>query len=69
MAARADIAGQGIADPRAAILSAALLLEYLNYREQAALLRRVTYATPHAGSTQATTGAILRELETERHRV
>jgi 3-isopropylmalate dehydrogenase len=35
-----DIAGQGIADPTAAILSAGLLLDHLGYREQAASVER-----------------------------
>jgi 3-isopropylmalate dehydrogenase len=35
-----DIAGQGIADPTAAILSAGLLLDHLDYREQAARVER-----------------------------
>ncbi|HET9841093.1 MAG TPA: 3-isopropylmalate dehydrogenase [Nocardioides sp.] len=35
-----DIAGQGIADPTAAILSASLLLDHLGYREQAARIER-----------------------------
>lgn len=57
-----DIAGQGTADPRAAILSAAMLLEYLGYTEQANRLRHVTYATAHGGSAAATTQAIIQGL-------
>ncbi|MBN2305099.1 MAG: isocitrate/isopropylmalate dehydrogenase family protein [Anaerolineae bacterium] len=57
-----DIAGQGIADPRAAILSAAMLLDQIDYREPAGRVARITRATPHNGSTQATTQAIIRQL-------
>jgi 3-isopropylmalate dehydrogenase len=60
-----DIAGKGVADPRAAILSAAMALEFLAYPEAAAALTRVTYATPHTGNTPATTQAIIRQLEAE----
>lgn len=57
-----DIAGTGAADPRAAILSAALLLDHLGYGEAAARVRTITDATAHSGSTGATTDAILRKL-------
>jgi len=57
-----DIAGQGVADPRAAILSAAMLLDYLGYGNAAAAVRRATYATPHTGHTQATTEMIVGQL-------
>jgi homoisocitrate dehydrogenase len=57
-----DIAGQGIADPRAAILSAALALESLGYHAEAARLKQITYATPHQGRTEATTQAIIDRL-------
>ncbi len=53
-----DIAGQDRADPRAAILSAALLLDHLGCGEAAAHLRAVTYATPHSGSTRRTAAQI-----------
>lgn len=58
-----DIAGQGIADPRAAILSAAMMLEYLGYSDQAAQVRKVTYATPHTGQTLLTAERITKQLE------
>jgi len=58
-----DIAGQGIADPRAAILSAALLLDHLDYADHAAAIRRITYATPHTGQTTATTDTIIAQLQ------
>jgi homoisocitrate dehydrogenase len=61
-----DIAGQGIADPRAAILSAALMLDWLGFREQAALLQRITYATPHTSRTNKTTTRIIEQLQAER---
>jgi homoisocitrate dehydrogenase len=53
-----DIAGQDRADPRAAILSSALLLDHLGCGEAAAHLRAVTYATPHSGSTKRTAAQI-----------
>jgi homoisocitrate dehydrogenase len=58
-----DIAGQGIADPRAAILSAALMLDFLGYQEAARTLRSITYATPHHGNTFQTAETIIRQLE------
>lgn len=54
-----DIAGKGIADPRAAILSAAMLLDHLGYAEAGARLRAATYTTPHTGSTQGTVDAVV----------
>lgn len=57
-----DIAGTGKADPRAAILSGVMLLDHLGYREGAARLRAITDATPHAGSLNATTEAIIESL-------
>ncbi|NDJ78256.1 MAG: isocitrate/isopropylmalate dehydrogenase family protein, partial [Chloroflexi bacterium] len=58
-----DIAGQGVADPRAAILSAALLLDYLGYVTSADHVTRAARATPHTGNTTATTQAILFRLQ------
>jgi homoisocitrate dehydrogenase len=49
-----DIAGKGVADPRAAILSAGMMLDHLGYHEVAEKVRRVTYNTPHSGSTTET---------------
>lgn len=57
-----DIAGQDRADPRAAILSAALMLDHLGCGEAAARLRAITYATPHTGSTQRTAARIAAAL-------
>lgn len=54
-----DIAGQGVADPRAAILSAALMLDHLGFTDQAVRVRDAAYATEHSGSTAATTEAVL----------
>lgn len=53
-----DIAGQDRADPRAAILSAAMLLDHLGYSASAERVRAAVYATPHTGSTVATTERI-----------
>ncbi|MBZ0318482.1 MAG: isocitrate/isopropylmalate dehydrogenase family protein [Anaerolineae bacterium] len=57
-----DIAGQGIADPRAAILSSAMMLDYLGYTKIAEQVRQITYQTAHQGTTQATTQAIIHQL-------
>jgi homoisocitrate dehydrogenase len=57
-----DIAGTGVADPRAAILSAAMLLAFLGYAEAGARLLTVTYATPHMGNTRATTARIIEQM-------
>jgi homoisocitrate dehydrogenase len=57
-----DIAGQGTADPRAAILSAALLLDHLGYAAEGERLRRAAYVTPHTGDTGATTRAVIATL-------
>jgi len=45
-----DIAGQGVADPRAAILSAALMLEFLGEQDAAARIRKAC-DEPVSGST------------------
>ncbi len=57
-----DIAGQGVADPRAAILSAGLMLDYLGYAGEAARLCQVARATPHTGQTMRTAEAIAETL-------
>lgn len=57
-----DIAGTNTADPRAAILSAALLLAHLGYGKIAHALETVTYTTAHTGDTQQTTDAIIASL-------
>ena len=53
-----DIAGKGIADPRAAILSASMMLDHLGYAAEAEKVRRVAYNTPHSGSTLETARSI-----------
>lgn len=58
-----DIAGQGIADPRAAILSGALMLDYLGYREEGQRLRNVVFGADHLGTTEATTAAVIETLK------
>ncbi|PJF44047.1 MAG: isocitrate dehydrogenase [Phototrophicales bacterium] len=58
-----DIAGKGVADPRAAILSGAMMLHYLGFCDIAKRLQTVTYAVSHTGNTQATTDAIIERLE------
>lgn len=60
-----DIAGRDIADPRAAILSAAMLLDFLGYHSEATLLTRITYARSHQSSTQVTTTRIIQAIQAE----
>ena len=57
-----DIAGKGIADPRAAILSVGMMLDHLGYHAEADAVRRVTYNTPHSGSTSATARLIAKGI-------
>jgi isocitrate/isopropylmalate dehydrogenase len=58
-----DIAGQGIADPRAAILSAALLLKTLAYIDEASQLERAVYRViTHNRSLQETLEQLMQEL-------
>lgn len=57
-----DIAGKGIADPRATFLSAGMMLDYLGYADSAQQLRRVVYATAHTGNTADTTNAVIENL-------
>lgn len=58
-----DIAGSGVADPRAAILSAAMMLDFLGHMTAAETIRRITYATSHTGDTTHTTYTIIQQLE------
>lgn len=58
-----DITGKGTADPRAAILSAAMMLDNLGYAAEAVAVRKITYAAAHTGSTVHTTQNILQHLE------
>ncbi len=64
-----DIAGQGVANPIAAILSAAMLLDHFDERERAARVRRAVEQvirrgprTPDLGGT-ATTTQVVRAIE------
>jgi homoisocitrate dehydrogenase len=57
-----DIAGKGIADPRAAVLSAVMMLEYLGYAREAAAVKSAVQAVEHSGYTNETAQAIIREL-------
>lgn len=54
-----DIAGQGIADPRAAILSAALMLKTLGYSVEASQLETAVRQVSHGGILQATEEQII----------
>lgn len=58
-----DIAGKGIADPRAAILSSAMMLDFLGYAQIAERVRQITYQTAHQGTTLTTTQAIIHQLQ------
>ena len=58
-----DIAGKGIADPRAAIISAAMMLEFLGETDAAARVRKAVSATIDAtGSTVDIGAAVVRAL-------
>jgi isocitrate/isopropylmalate dehydrogenase len=57
-----DIAGQGIADPRAAILSTALMLNELGYSEVSQYIASLTRETSHTGNTNSTVKAVLAKL-------
>lgn len=57
-----DIMGQNIADPRAAILSAAMMLDFLGYATEAAWVRKTTYETAHTGNTIQTAQHIMEKL-------
>jgi homoisocitrate dehydrogenase len=57
-----DIAGQGVADPRAAILSAGLALDFLGFVAEGEKVRQAVQATPYQGRTADTTAAVLKHL-------
>jgi homoisocitrate dehydrogenase len=57
-----DIAGKGVADPRAAILSAAMLLDWLGYTQAAASVTRAARQAVHTGSIAITTEQIIERL-------
>jgi homoisocitrate dehydrogenase len=54
-----DIAGTGTADPRAAVLSAALMLKHLGYGNEAERVRAAALNTAHTGNTWDTTDGIV----------
>jgi homoisocitrate dehydrogenase len=57
-----DIAGKGIADPRAAILTAAMLLDSLDYGEAATRVRRAVEGVWHEGRTAETGEKVIEKL-------
>lgn len=57
-----DIAGQGKADPRAAILSAAMLFDDLGYAAEARAMRAACFATHHVHNTADTTAQVIDRL-------
>jgi len=58
-----DIAGHGVADPRAAVLSAAMMLEYLGFAKEGNMLKIVIRHTIHNKDTHQTTLYIMEDLE------
>jgi isocitrate/isopropylmalate dehydrogenase len=61
-----DIAGQGIANPIGAILSAALLLDHIGQQAQAARVRRAVSATIKQGTLPRDLGGIATTREITR---
>jgi len=57
-----DITGKGIADPTAAVLSAAMMLEFLGEEAAAARIRGACADLPDLGTTDAVTAAITDRL-------
>jgi homoisocitrate dehydrogenase len=57
-----DIAGKGIADPRAAMLSLGMLLKHLNYLSEAETLAKAVHGLAHEGQTRETTRQIIAAL-------
>ena len=55
-----DIAGQGIADPRAAIMSAVMMLDYLGADDAAARIRKAVEATDAVTGTTVAIGEAIR---------
>ena len=59
----ADIAGKGIANPTAAVLSSAMLLRHLGFDEAAAKIDRAVEADiAELGSTKRTTEEVGRDI-------
>jgi homoisocitrate dehydrogenase len=57
-----DIAGKGIADPRAAILSLGMLLKHLGYIAESETLAQAVHRTKHEGQTRETTQRLIETL-------
>jgi homoisocitrate dehydrogenase len=57
-----DIAGKGIADPRAAILSLGMLLKHLGYTAESETLAQAVHRTKHEGQTRETTQRLIEAL-------
>jgi homoisocitrate dehydrogenase len=57
-----DIAGKGIADPRAAILTAAMLLDSLDYGAAAGRVRAAVDGVRHEGNTEETGDRVIEML-------
>ena len=57
-----DIAGQGLANPTAAVLSGAMMLDFLGEADVAAKVRAACEGAPTDGGTKAIADAILAQL-------
>ncbi|GAB1421402.1 isocitrate/isopropylmalate dehydrogenase family protein [Anaerolineales bacterium] len=57
-----DIAGQGIADPRAAFLSLAMALHHMGYEALAKALQQQSLTIAHSGKTALTTEQVIEGL-------
>ncbi len=61
-----DIAGKGVADPTAAVLSAAMMLDFLGEEGAAGSIRAACAATTDHDTTEATTEALVERVAAER---
>ena len=57
-----DIAGQGLANPTAAVLSAAMMLDFLGEAETAEKVRAACEGIPSTGTTDEIAAAILENI-------
>jgi 3-isopropylmalate dehydrogenase len=56
-----DIAGKGIADPRAAVISAAMMLDFLGETDAAARIRKAIHVTDAVTGTTNDVAAAIRD--------
>ena len=57
-----DIAGQGLANPTAAVLSGAMMLDFLGDSETAGIVRNACDDVPSSGTTEEISSAILANI-------